>query len=161
MPKTWNPQHQTKYWLDMPIQIANRWKVMCHRWPPDMPYRVNKLFGAEDFMFLALIHQKLKKKIWPLRRIFLGQAPLSSLHNFQEVVTSQFFYMILSIIKYIPKYWYYYFRQFCWGEVGGHGKKNSSERSKFFFEVRVIKCQKQQILSTKQFIDSMRYDRSL
>ena len=47
---------------------------------------VNKLFGAEDSLFLALIDQKLKKKFWPLRRIFFGLAPClsSGLTNFES-----------------------------------------------------------------------------
>ena len=42
------------------------------------------------------------------------------------------------------------------GDKGGCGEKNSSERSKFFFKLRAIKCQKHEILGTKQFIDSIR-----
>jgi len=40
--------------------------------------------------------------------------------------------------------------------VGCQTKKNSSERSKIFFEVLVNNYQKHEILSIKQFIDSIR-----
>ena len=128
------------------------------------------MFHRGDLLFLAVIHQKLKKNFLPLRRIFFAVAPYpcarfvifpSTKRAIQESYTK------CPIPTNVPdhnikiKY-----QEFCISiftivgtRVGVKVKKNSSERSNFFFQLLAINCQKQQIPTMEQNYDSLRYAR--